>query len=42
MIAQVFLNREGLFCFLGAVLLAESAQKWFGDAWAIVNIYKQS
>ena len=46
MLAQVFLNREGLFCFLGVVLLAESAQKpaqkWFGDAWAIGNIYKES
>ena len=26
MLAQAFLNREGLFCFLGVVLLAESAQ----------------
>ena len=26
MLAQVFLDREGLFCFLGVVLLAESAQ----------------
>ena len=42
MLAQVFLDREGLFCFLGAVLLVQSAQKWFGDAWAIGNIYKKS
>lgn len=46
MLPRVFLGRGGLFYFLGAVLLAESAQKsaqkWFGNAWAIGNIYKQS
>ena len=46
MLPRVFLGREGLFCFLGVVFLAESAQKsaqeWFGDAWAIGNIYKKS
>ncbi|EGU63229.1 hypothetical protein HMPREF9962_0888 [Streptococcus parasanguinis SK236] len=50
MLAQVFLSREGLLYFLGAVLLAESAQKsaqnplknGFGDAWVIGNIYKKS
>ena len=42
MLAQVFLDREGLLYFLGVVLLAKSAQKWFGDAWAIGNIYKKS
>lgn len=46
MLPRVFLGRGGLFCFLGVILLAESAQKsaqkWFGDAWAIGNIYKQS
>ena len=42
MLAQVFLSREGLLYFLGAILRAESAQKWFGNAWAIGNIYKQS
>ena len=26
MLAQVFLDREGLLCFLGVVLLAKSAQ----------------
>ena len=42
MLPRVFLGREGLLYFLGVVLLAESAQKWFGDGWAIGNIYKQS
>lgn len=42
MLPRVFLGRGGLFCFLGVILLAESAQKWFGNAWAIGNIYKQS
>ena len=46
MLAQVFLSRKGLFCFFGAVLLAESAQNplknGLGDAWAIGNLYKKS
>lgn len=46
MLAQVFLDREGLLYFLGAVLLVQSAQKpaqkWLGDAWVIGNIYKES
>ena len=46
MLPRVFLDREGLLCFLGVVLLAESAQNplknGFGDAWVIGNIYKKS